>query len=696
MHLKSKKFFSLPEWVLLIQLALILYHSLSVMLGYDLFWHLRLGLDYIEKGLWPDVDRYSIHRQGDAYTYPMPIVFEYLGAYFYKMWGLRSAVSIIVGTTLSICMVSIYAYGKCRKWSPYSLSILLIMVSSALLYRSFPRPEVLSYPFLIVELLLVFSFFDRSRKDYRYLIYLAIVQWLWVNVHASSIFGFVILGGLYIELIVGKIRENNEKEAIKFAFWGLLTLGTGFLHEGFQHPMMSIFNFSSADWEIYIAEYNPLRKYFEFHYLGYFLAGLSLVLFVTYKRWMFLIVVLVFFQQTTTSPRIFSYLVLVVSMMSIYTLESSHFQFKKKLSGLVIGLLVIFQWAHIESYIKPVFWKKDIRKGLPIEISEYLINNKKPPGNILNIYEHGGYFLFSLPEGFKVLIDGRTGVLYSLEEMHQSSSSKFTPNVLYDIIHKSKINYAVGFLTRPDRLLDIGIRTKLLNIEYLGQYFALLETAENNKYNQSEILIAYPACIDQINLEYLQKEYQTALSSHGPNDTLPRLQKMAINYLMAKDKNDFFNQFKLIGEVNIYDMRMLAIMSLNQGRWNEALQLFDSVVLSKASLSMRDRLLMVKILIEHALQEKRDYILKTLVDLSHKQKFMSDKTFLDLYRAVEKVKDEFKEEFDFETARPSMYERYQHLEKLNRTPMGDFVFKESCENQSELNKANQNSEKENL
>ena len=70
-------------------LIVVLYKIIDMALGpissIDLFWHLRLGLDFLEQVRFPFIDYYSVPNEGNPYNWPTPWLFQVVVASFYKI-----------------------------------------------------------------------------------------------------------------------------------------------------------------------------------------------------------------------------------------------------------------------------------------------------------------------------------------------------------------------------------------------------------------------------------------------------------------------------------------------------------------------------------------------------------------------------------------------------------------------------------
>lgn len=336
--------------------------------------------------------------------------------FFYKNFGLQSLL-ILKMIILTITFGIVYFLAK-QKSSWYWLtvvSLLCIIIFSA---RFRVRPEMFSYLFLSLFLLIIFLYEKSKRK---FLILLPLLQVLWVNMHIYFILGLVIYGSFVLQEYLIKKKHNR----FLFIIGGLLLLAT-LLNPQFLAGALLPFTFSSN----YGLSVQENMSVFEFgKYAPSFIYTLTLqVMTFEVLAGIFLILLPVLFKKTSIAPLLnglvsailgFRY-VRTISLFGLLGLQP----LTEKLSDLEIWLgkktdryfintmkALVFAVTLFVSYLYAhgLYQNNVLKFGYQpyAEDATNFINNNQLRGPILNNYHIGNYLIYGLYPKEKIFIDAR-------------------------------------------------------------------------------------------------------------------------------------------------------------------------------------------------------------------------------------------------------------------------------------------------
>ena len=635
-----------------------------------------MGLDFWEKGLFPNIDRYSIEYYGQEYKVPIPWMYQLLVSKVYQYTNMFYAKFIVI-FFFQVLALSLLFYVLVKNEDKYSITnfIAASFLILPFLLRSFPRPELAVFIFILVEVLIIKRL--EAKFNYRTLFYLFVIQTFWVFYHSSCILGYILLFGYFSAEIIKFSLLKNFKKAIEFSIWGLLFLSSVFFNYDIGHFIGAI-NFSD-EWKGLITEHILPNLLGEEYYFFVWISLIGLYFTISKKELGSTITLIVFFLLTLESPRLLSYeLFYITSIVSL----SDHSVFKNLKNGLVVTLgviLYIFLVFFIYTRLETAPWKIVERSRLPIDLVEFLLKNKYAPGNILNDYSHGGYLMFKLPSDFRVMIDGRSNILYSAKDVRREREIKVDPRKFIQLDKELKFDYVITDITRPELAHELGLRTGLFSLEYLDSHHALL-SKNKKRFPKLETLVLSPLCIENMEAEALKKELDTIESQEGYGIAGRNLLNMAYQYKLAKDKNEFLIRNSEAPFYTEYDLKLMAALNYLNGKWYKALMYMEGLVASSI-IGIRDRLFILTILKNHNKLSDKKFIKQNLAHLYANRAFLTDNEFLILYDIVDHILQH--EEYEGEkiiTLEP-LKPRYENIKK---NPDIKVNYLGNCNNKSEV------------
>lgn len=184
----------------------------------DTCWILALGQYIVERGALPATDPYS-------YTYnfglaePKPFVmYQWLTeVVFYLLYKLGGGMALLmfvgVVLTLAFLVVPLKIWGKTGAPALKAAGIVLLGLIACSV-RSLARPEIFSFLFMGLTLLLIFDLRLEQSMKWRYPLVAAMIMIMWCNLHSGCASGLILLGILLIvrlgETIVWLCKRGKE------------------------------------------------------------------------------------------------------------------------------------------------------------------------------------------------------------------------------------------------------------------------------------------------------------------------------------------------------------------------------------------------------------------------------------------------------------------------------------------------------
>lgn len=574
-YTENKKKF-LVSGIVILCVAMLMLSARRNVISFDGYWHLKMGLDWLQKGLSPWVDHYSFTFNGHNISNP-PYLFQGLIAILVKLFGVEPGFQIYRFASFITLFSLVFFFLKKLKSYTVVYAFILLMTVVLLQYRTLARPELISYCFSIVAMMLYYQ--AGKQMSYRHLIPMVGLMWIWSNYHFPVI-GYIIFFGYFIDIAIVQFKQHVDyKTWLKWSGWGLIIVFVGFLTPKFHHPLISILTFS-PEWKDMIQEYGPAYIVYKNAYALYILAILSLFTLIQLARNRqigLLISCAILIYSAVTMARMvtpagiivlcaFSWMISLSNLQSIFISKPAYIQ---KITGAVYLLIIsIIIWAGVTIPRGYMQENKLTAARYPFDIVEYMLKNNLS-GKIFNEYGLGGYLIYKLAPNSKFYIDGRTNVLYPLEHFKRYSMALQSTASLQAEIDKYNINLAILGNSPSTFLLFAG--TKNFHLDYVGASFSLFKK-ENPNFPLFGKLLAYPACWEPKLIEQLEKEFELAndiLPSYSP--ILPYM-KQVLTYSAAENKSAYLNDQIKSGEKEELLLRFIAYQAIQQN--------LDSLVLS--------------------------------------------------------------------------------------------------------------------
>ena len=163
----------------------------------DMWWHIAVGERIIDQGSFPEFDSYSITASGAHW-----IAYEWLGEVLIAVGTrggdlLAQKIFLLAIAWTLFLLLFYYSYLRSRDIKAAFLACALLSPLAVFFFTL--RPQLLGYLFLLVTLICLERFRERSSRAVWILPFLFLV---WANTHGSFTFGFVAVGLYWITGLV--------------------------------------------------------------------------------------------------------------------------------------------------------------------------------------------------------------------------------------------------------------------------------------------------------------------------------------------------------------------------------------------------------------------------------------------------------------------------------------------------------------
>ncbi len=454
---------------------------------------------------------------------------------------------------------------------PWRLSILSSLV---LLYgvgvRLIARPETMSFPLDIGYMLLALQFLEKEFSWKKAFVLLGFL-WGWTWIHVSCVMGYLVLGAFGIHR---SIRFPNE--FLRWVTVGAISFLLGFLNPSFSHPFAPLLTMT-WEWSVLISEMfpTPIHEAPLLHRVTW-VAFLILGLFCLYRRfWLAVVVLGVLLYQTAIYLKAFPHLVILGVPIGVYFIrhEFSSLRvpgipslFRRRLYELLyLGVCIGFGMKLFQIALNVLPYSSSFKPRHPVAIADYLAEHQFS-GAIFNTHRVGGYLIYRLGPVAKVVIDGRTNILYPFNFLRDYSFASYSQNrfnsFLKQMLHLND-SWVMVVSTHGDTgFFDRGIQSNFFHLLYEEAGWALLvpskklqreiplkpEFETTPRFKQSEVLFAEPRCVKFLLSEKLDgetglfQEWKTFQERKIRNSEFGLFLEFLIHYLRSPNSIQYLKQ----------------------------------------------------------------------------------------------------------------------------------------------------------
>jgi len=566
--------------IVIICLAMLAVTTRRYNVSYDSFWHLQTGLDWLQSGLSPWRDHFSFTFNGKDVKGP-PYIFEVLLGWLVTKLGLEPGFQVykLTGFILAFGLVVLFLR-KLR--APVVIYLLVLPLLVVLLQlRSIVRPELISYSFSVIAVMLYYR--AQSGMSAANMLPIVALMLVWTNYH-SPIFGYIIFFGYFIDIALQQMRDRAPASTwLQWLGWGLAIVAVGFLRPGLTHPLVNLL-FFSPEWKNLIQEYQSAILYREVAAIYSLIAIvlITLVLLLRNRQFglLFVCALLIFFSvdmARLVTPSGIVILCVFAWMVSEIDQGLELQRLPQSLRHVIGGIVIVFFVLSLASSVKVArsYMLENRTSGLmfPKDVADYMVD-QDISGRIYNTYDAGGYLIYRLSQNSQVYIDGRTGMLYPLDHFYRMVDAERSPDILRAEIEKYDINLAI--LKNNQRIFSLVRDTGILGLDYVGVKFSLFRR-DNPNFPVLGTLLAYPACWNADMSSALEEEQTKAFSTLPVNSLLIPFTQFVIEYSKTDDRAKFLINLEEDSQWSDPKLRFAGYQALSQNLDSIAFELFAGI-----------------------------------------------------------------------------------------------------------------------
>lgn len=410
-----RKIFSFPFLLGGILVAAGLIVARLTLVDSDTLLHIAVGRDILATGTWPTADSYSFTAYGNEC-----IAFEWLGqvglALVARLGGLSALILLLVSLSATLLLL-LYYYAYLRSGNAKAAFIACVMVLPLAGTFFSLRPQTLGCIFLLITLISL-ERFRQGRQNTLWI--LPFVFLLWVNTHATFLFGLLALGLYWLSGLAGfrlggilaeRWTANQRRHLAWVSLLSVLALpltpyGTRLAATPLDVMLHAPVGVAYIDEYQPIGTYAPLLKLFLGLLLPFLLA--QVVFRPTYRlEEMGLLVLTMYLACVHTRFVILFVLVFAPILAALLARWVRAYKAAQDHYALNAALLLLIGAGLVKFFPSRQELAKDMASKFPQGAVEYL-RQRPLAGPVLNQDGWGDYLIWTLGPAHKVFIDSRT------------------------------------------------------------------------------------------------------------------------------------------------------------------------------------------------------------------------------------------------------------------------------------------------
>jgi hypothetical protein len=546
----------------------------------DLYWHVKMGSDWLFKGLSPFVDHYS-------YTMPgKPIV--------YVAWGFQVVISLLY-SAFGLAGVGLYRFvafslalfltDRAIARSGASGSVRVFALATCLVgfvLHSEPRPEVASLAF---EALFVGLFLKwRENRTLRGLALPALLLVVWINFHVTGVLGLVIAFAFFGEASLDDILKGRYRRVFIPVGYAALFFFASFLNHELSSPIPYLLRFN-AQWAGLIQEFEvrdfaayelPLRLYWVFMLL-------SLPALFIRRHWAGIVLLLISGYEGVRMYKFTSHMLMLTMPFVAISLQYYRDEIAARANarattlfaaGLSVAAAVVMLFDVYWIYGRPIL-PRNMRtddRFFPAALVQHM-KDAGVRGRVFNHYDWGAYLFFNFDQDIKVFIDQRANILYDVQFFEQWLRAATVPEDMRRAAETYQFNYIV---TRPDQLIvsQAAIESGIFGLEYVDNVGALLVRGKG-RFPETGRYFYSPRCIDDEAIRKTAAEYEVARTALPADSILTQYLLLLQLYGSTKDKTSLFKTLYWTSSSTV--ARLASELAYRAGEKQASLAYLDSM-----------------------------------------------------------------------------------------------------------------------
>lgn len=383
----------------------------------DLGRHLKMGEIILQSHQVPKTNLFS-------YTYPdFPFINHHWlsEVVFYLIFRMSGPNGLLIFATLTVLFVfSLIYFSALKKDNVFPITIASIFYLGILFERTDLRPEIFSFLFLSVFIVILYKYREGFTK---WIFLLPLIEIIWVNMHIYFFMGLIIVGLFLLDFIIKNRKDLSHSYTGVLVFIFISTLIAALINpngfDGAIYPLKVFGNYGYAIEEnqnVYFLWLYSQKTTILFFAASVFLLFSSLILTVKKTKlidWLLCLFFTFFGVSMIRNFPLFvfgTFIPFVGSLTLIF--EKLEQGFRKKIrvyffiaktaAFLIIFIILFWQTMQIATAKKNGF---GLTAGAGKGVDFFLKNNLKGP--IFNNFDIGSYLDFRFYPKEKVFVDGR-------------------------------------------------------------------------------------------------------------------------------------------------------------------------------------------------------------------------------------------------------------------------------------------------
>lgn len=545
--------------------------------SWDVFWHIRMGLDFLHKGKGLFTNEISYVMQG------MPLKNPYVGfqlsmGMVYDLFGWPGLKLLrVLSAGLSLYFLARYAkpWGGARTWVFVLASSFVV---SSILWRSMLRPEIWMGPLILASVLVVRSLQASDSWRPRGLAFLIGV--LWWNFSTGEPFFYMIFGAYWLDQFLRVLRSGDsamvKRQRLKPHFlFGLGLFLVGFLGSA-NHPLAAFLHFDGG-WKFYVDEMSSLfiveaSDLIRIHLI---LAGFFLLHFLSRRQvfWGLLFAVLVWQSISVVKVNYYLGFFLGPALFELVAANQKHLKAWSvaMASVVLVGIQTYGFYEPFHYYFQPDRMYSFRHPADVIEVSQKRGWMKQ--GRVLAPFGYGSVMSLLFP-GVQPNLDGRSNILYPLDVVSKYSHLQANEVELYKVIDEDQPDYIWDSRKVP---MPGVIYHPHFNVIAAGARSILLQ--KNNDDRTLTRFLADPECFPKLDKQALLQQIDQVLPAMttGTNEHA----MMMLAKQLSASTEPIQQQFVTFAEsikVNDGTLRLGARLAFEAGEYGLAVLLTNSMV----------------------------------------------------------------------------------------------------------------------
>ncbi len=423
------KYFSGNNWIIpfSIIVCFIVILSFRLLSDPDLGFHLNAGRWILENLSFPTKDTFTYTSTQNDYI-DLHWLFQVIIFFVYAISG-YNGLSILVVILSVVLLFLLFKRNRILGIPLYFSCILFLMGFLIIEPRIVLRPEMFTFIFISIILLVLDNYYYRNIKQ---LYFLPVLMLVWCNMHSLFILGFALTGAYFISLWL-KERKFDKYFFVYMFFSFAVCIINPYFFKGFTFPLELFTRFDSSN--IFNQHLEEFRSFFQLDLFVFknilflifiFLVLLSFLLTIRKRKLHELLLLSIFLYLAFISIRnisLFTIIAIPILGNSLTSITESvkikfkyfNWNFVKKLIYfifIIIPLLLILR-LFTNSYYATTNSVNKTGIGIdnnvqPLNACEFIKTNKLN-GRIINSLGYGGWLAWSTQQ--PVFIDGRLEVI---------------------------------------------------------------------------------------------------------------------------------------------------------------------------------------------------------------------------------------------------------------------------------------------